>query len=141
MEVDKRKYYIQNYDFTMLGYLIDEQEFEVKPAISRVLQVFEIDESRPKRRPKREPENPSSFDFIIEIPVGTTDYSKTLEYSVNMNIVKTDNVITYDVFINGDFYGTDVSSIPLSTNDTLEFTVVKYDFLESSTISTRCDLI
>jgi hypothetical protein len=141
MEVDKRKYYIQNYDFTMLGYLIDEQEFEVKPAISRVLQVFEIDESKPKRRPKREPENPSSFDFIIEISEDATDYSKVLEYNVNMNIVKTDNVITYDVFINGDFYGTDVSSIPLSTNDTLEFTVVKYDFLESSTISTRCDLI
>ena len=27
-EIEKRQYYIQSYDFTMLGYLIDEEEFE-----------------------------------------------------------------------------------------------------------------
>ena len=34
MEVEKRKYYIQSYEFTMLGFLIDEDEFEVSPAIT-----------------------------------------------------------------------------------------------------------
>ena len=50
MDIDKRKYYIQNYDFTMLGYLIDEEEFEVKPAIQRVTQLIEIDTSTRKQR-------------------------------------------------------------------------------------------
>jgi hypothetical protein len=30
MQMDARKYFIQTYDFTMLGYLIDEEEFEVQ---------------------------------------------------------------------------------------------------------------
>ena len=29
MDLEKRKYYIQSYEFTMLGFLIDENEFEV----------------------------------------------------------------------------------------------------------------
>ena len=43
MNIDKRKYYIQSYDFTMLGFLIDENEFEVAPAVSRVLTVIEFE--------------------------------------------------------------------------------------------------
>jgi hypothetical protein len=35
VDLDKRKYYVQSYDFLMMGYLIDEEEFEIKPAISR----------------------------------------------------------------------------------------------------------
>ena len=35
MDLEKRKYYIQKYDFTMMGFLIDEEQFEVSPAISR----------------------------------------------------------------------------------------------------------
>jgi hypothetical protein len=34
-QIDGRRYYLQNYTFTLLGFLIDEEEFEVKPAISR----------------------------------------------------------------------------------------------------------
>jgi len=33
MDLEKRKYYIQSYDFTMLGLLMDEDEFEIKPAV------------------------------------------------------------------------------------------------------------
>ena len=40
--VDGRKFYIQNYKFTMLGFLIDSEEFEVKPAINRVLLMTEF---------------------------------------------------------------------------------------------------
>jgi hypothetical protein len=49
---EKRKYYIQSYEFTMLGFLIDEDEFEVQPAITRVLQVVEFDKTTTKRNKK-----------------------------------------------------------------------------------------
>jgi hypothetical protein len=52
MSLDSRKYYIQTYDFTMLGYLIDEEEFEVKPAIARALQLVEV-ETAPRRRRRK----------------------------------------------------------------------------------------
>ena len=48
MDIEKRKYYIQSYEFTMLGFLIDENEFEVSPAITRVLQVVEF-EKEPRK--------------------------------------------------------------------------------------------
>jgi len=31
MDLEKRRYYIQSYSFTLQGFLIDENEFEVKP--------------------------------------------------------------------------------------------------------------
>lgn len=40
--LDGRRFYIQNYKFTMLGFLIDSEEFEVKPAISRMFLVNEF---------------------------------------------------------------------------------------------------
>jgi hypothetical protein len=40
--VDGRRFYIQNYKFIMLGILIDSEEFEVKPAISRFFLMNEF---------------------------------------------------------------------------------------------------
>ena len=53
MTLESRKYYVQSYDFTMLGYLIDEEEFEVKPAIQRVTQLVEIDTSVRRKKIKK----------------------------------------------------------------------------------------
>jgi hypothetical protein len=40
--IDGRRFYIQNYKFVMLGILIDSEEFEVKPAISRFFLLNEF---------------------------------------------------------------------------------------------------
>jgi len=40
--LDSRRFYIQNYKFTMLGILIDSDEFEVKPALSRMFLMNEF---------------------------------------------------------------------------------------------------
>lgn len=44
--VDGRRFYIQNYKFTMLGFLIDSDEFEVKPAVSRMFLMNEFIQSK-----------------------------------------------------------------------------------------------
>lgn len=41
--LDGRRFYVQNYSFTMLGFLIDDEEFEVKPAVNRSLLMTEVD--------------------------------------------------------------------------------------------------
>ena len=43
--MDGRRFYIQNYKFTMLGFLIDSDEFEVKPAVSRMFLMNEFIQS------------------------------------------------------------------------------------------------
>jgi hypothetical protein len=40
--IDGRRFYIQNYKFIMLGLLVDKEEFEVKPAMSRFLLMTEF---------------------------------------------------------------------------------------------------
>jgi len=40
--IDGRRFYIQNYKFILLGFLIDKEEFEVKPAISRFFLMNEF---------------------------------------------------------------------------------------------------
>jgi hypothetical protein len=41
-QIDGRRFYLQNYQFTMLGFLIDQEEFEVKPAVSRFFLMNEF---------------------------------------------------------------------------------------------------
>jgi hypothetical protein len=43
--LDSRRFYVQNYKFTVLGILIDSEEFEVKPALSRMFLMNEFIQS------------------------------------------------------------------------------------------------
>ena len=43
--IDEKRYYVQLYSIKMLGYLLDENEFKVKPAISRGIQFYEVSEN------------------------------------------------------------------------------------------------
>ena len=126
MTIDSRKYYIQNYEFTMLGYLIDEDEFEVKPAIQRVTQLMEVETSTRSRR-RNSAENPDEFNFNFLYVSGTTSLNDRIDFTANMNFVSSNNIDTYDVYINGDYYGADVQIIQITTNDTLRIDVTKTD--------------
>lgn len=42
VDLDSRRFYLQTYTFVLLGFLIDEQEFEVKPAVSRLFLMNEF---------------------------------------------------------------------------------------------------
>jgi len=139
MDIDKRKYYIQTYDFTMLGYLIDEEEFEVKPGISRVLQMVEVDTSTRNKKRKKYPENPDLFNLELVFSGGNLFYSHTMEYAVNMTIQRKDNVSSYDVYINGDNYG-QMDTIPINTNDLLEISITQTNPGDSQLLFT-CKLI
>jgi len=134
MELDKRKFYIQNYDFTMLGYLIDEEEFQVKPAINRALMMVEVDTSNRKQKFIPKQENKNSFQLVFDFPVGNDSYFKNMDYTINMGIEKTNNVNSYDVYINGDYYGTDISQIQINTNDTLQIDIIRKDNTKDSNI-------
>jgi uncharacterized protein YhbP (UPF0306 family) len=50
-----------------------------------------------------------------------------IDYTANMTLVGTENITSYDVYINNDYYGSDVNLIQITTNDTLRIQVVKND--------------
>jgi hypothetical protein len=132
MEVEKRKYYIQSYEFTMLGFLIDEDEFEVSPAITRVLQVVEFDLTTTKRgKTKKIEEGAGSQALFI---VGTTTLSQLFSYVVDIKIGDTINIESFDVYINDDYYGSDLDLIQINSGDILRIDIVKNDDLLESSI-------
>jgi hypothetical protein len=139
--LDSRKYFIQNYDFTMLGYLIDEEEFQVKPAISRVAQIMELDTTVLKRRRPKFPENPDDFLSNFLFIVGNDSLSEIIDFRANMTLLGTTNVESFDVYINDDYYGSDVSEIQITTNDILRIEVVKDDNTLESIIKFESQLV
>ena len=134
MTMDARKYYVQSYDFTMLGYLIDEEEFEVKPAIVRAAQVFEIDVSTLKQRKKQDSLVQGEFDFNFLFVEGNDTLSDMIDFTADMKFVNSNNVSSYDVYINNNYYGSDVDVVQITTNDVLRIQVVKNDANKDSNI-------
>lgn len=134
-DLDKRKYYVQNYEFTMLGYLIDENEFEVKPAISRVVTVMEVSDGTPKgRKIKPVPENPDIFTQEFLYLSGVTSLSDIMQYRVNVTVDQTVNINSFDVYINNEYFGTDIFKIFVDNNDLLRFEIIKSDNTKESKI-------
>jgi hypothetical protein len=134
MDIEKRKYYVQSYEFIMMGFLIDEEQFEISPAISRQLTLLEVDLKTPKRRRKKEiPGNPDRFEINFSFPDNLI-ITKKIDYTGDLKFLDKENVKNYDVYINDNFYGTDVSKIQINTNDILRIEITKELPAESSEI-------
>lgn len=140
MEMEKRKYYIQSYEFIMMGFLIDENEFTVTPAINRVLQVLEVDQRKIKRQKKVVPET-SKYDLNLIVKVGTDTIIQKIEYTADVYVGELVNIESYEVYINNYFYGFNLSVIQINTNDTLKFVVVKDNPTQESIIKLNNKLI
>lgn len=141
LQMDSRKYYVQSYEFLMMGYLIDEEEFEVKPAIQRAVQLVEVDVSLLKRKKDKFPENKDNFETIFTFVVGNDSLSDIIDFTADMSLVSTSNVTSFDVYINGDYYGSDVNLIQITTNDSLSIEVNKTDVNQESLITFQNKLV
>jgi hypothetical protein len=123
MDLEKRKYYIQKYDFTMMGFLIDENEFEVSPAISRTLTVIEVDQ-RNIKRPQKKREPVELEQIVLEYLSGSTSEEYNFEYTCNLYFTQSTNIDSYSVYINDEYYGDDVDLIQINTNDILRIDII-----------------
>lgn len=141
LDIEKRKYYIQNYEFLMMGFLIDEKEFEVLPAITRALTLYEVDTSKKSRRAEKQPENPENFDFDIIFREDLTELSEVYRYTVDLSVLDTDNVDSFSVYMNNDYIGDNLSLIQINTNDRISISVIKDDDSKPSKIKTRARLL
>jgi hypothetical protein len=146
MDVEKRRYYIQSYAFTLQGFLSDEEEYEVKPAISRSLMLVEIDRRKKKVKRKQYPPNPDQYIFKADFPIGMTSYTQTFNYSTDIIINGDVNINTFEFLINGLYYGNDVSTLPagviqINTDDILTINIVKTNNAQSSSLNLVSTLI
>jgi hypothetical protein len=58
-----------------------------------------------------------------------------------MGISKKVNVNSYDVYINGDYYGSNITSIQVNTNDEISIDIMKNDNSLDSTLFVTNELI
>ena len=132
--------YIQSYDFTMLGFLIDENEFEVAPAVSRVLTVVEFEKesfTRGRRKNITDKSTVTKFLFVA----GNNILSQVFDYTVDLNLGETTNIESYDVYLNNQYYGSDLLQIQINTNDVLKIIVVKNDDTKEGIIQLNDEIV
>jgi hypothetical protein len=140
LDLEKRKVYIQKYEFTLLGFLIDEDEFQVSPAITRAFTMFEVDSVTRKRKQKKPiPTEPEIITYTF--PISENSVEQSFEYVVNLNFINSDNIEVYQVFINGDYYGNNISEIQINNGDNLSITVTRDDNTKESSIQFSVSLI
>ncbi|CAB4129577.1 hypothetical protein UFOVP117_31 [uncultured Caudovirales phage] len=146
MDVEKRRYYIQSYSFTLQGFLLDEEQFEVRPAVSRSLLLMEVNPRKTRRRVNKYPPNPDKIPLNIFYPIGTTAYTQTFEYTSNIKLIDAENITSYSMYINGLFYGTDIQQlitgeIQINTNDVLTIEIIKSNNTQPSNFQLESILI
>jgi len=91
-DLEKRKYYIANYTFVMKGLLIDEEEFQISPAITRQVTMFEVDTKTRGRKVTPQPPRPNSFDLDLSFVSGVTQLSEVFRYTADLKVTEQQNL-------------------------------------------------
>ena len=140
-ELEKRKYYIQNYKFLMQGLLIDEEEFKVSPAISRYLTMFEVDTRNKQNKFTPKEDRPNFFDFKFRYENSTTALTENYFYTADIKTKELINVDSYSVFINNNYIGDNVTNIQITNGDVLRIEIEKSVPSDDSYIDTTVFLL
>ena len=72
--------------------------------------------------------------LFIDDVVGNNINSQIFDYTSNLIIGGLTNIGSFDVYINNDYYGSDLSEIQINTDDKLKLVVVKNDNTKDSII-------
>jgi hypothetical protein len=133
--LDKKRYYVQTYTMKLLGYIVDEDEFEVVPAIERAFVSFELDEKRPKaiaRFVKDDTTNDLNTRCLVQFQAkSATEVSFPAESRIVFNSIDVKNVSSYIIKVNGTTVSTPFSVEP---GDTITVSIIRTDSTLSSEV-------
>ena len=118
VDTEDRRYYQQNYQFQLQGFLIDEEEFEVTPAISRVVTLIGGENRNSKVNDTVSTK--TKFEFGSS-PVDTIQV-KIYVTKVNLSIIRSSNILNYVIHINGTMV---LEPAMVSPNDTVTVYITK----------------
>jgi hypothetical protein len=93
-----------------------------------------VDTTTRRQRINKFPKNPDNFENNFLFVSGNTVLTDVIDYSANMNVLSSNNISTFDVYINNDFYGTNIQVIQITTNDVLRIQVTKVDVTKQANI-------
>lgn len=130
--LDERKYYVQLFTIKMMGYLLDEDDFEVAPAISRGIAFFEISDDlfvAPFQVTSDDEEK--TICITITFERGVNSVNIPIEINANYNNINTVNISSSSFEVNGS-----PVTIPFKVvnGDTLYVSINKTDVLKNAVV-------
>jgi len=130
-DFENRRYYIQLYEFKLLGYILDEEDFEVMPTINRSIVMMEVDESLLISNIIFEPlinVNGATFTFDFKAK-SETQFTFISQYDISFTqLIDITNITRIVITINGViiFDGTILTTpIVIYQNDSVNIRVYK----------------
>jgi len=118
IDTEDRRYYQQNYQLQLQGFLIDEEEFEVTPAVSRVVTLL----GGENKNSKVNDIVSTKTKFEFGSSPGAVTSSKTYLIKVDLSIIRSSNVLNYAIYINGALVSEPAMVDP---NDTVNVVITK----------------
>ena len=132
--LDERKYYVQMFTVKMMGYLLDEEDFEVNPAISRAVTLFEVSENVKRSQYEVVESEDKTIKDTVSTPSGET--TTVFPLLIGANIKYTSENLINTTSVTYKLNGVDVTEFPfnVSNGDTLTLTINKDDINKTSKV-------
>lgn len=103
-DFENRRFYVQLFEMKLLGYLLDEDDFEVVPTLNRALLVTELLESNLKPRVRvtcDRDTNIVNYSFVFK-PMAETSLTIDAEYDIRFtNLINITNITNIVIKVNG----------------------------------------
>jgi hypothetical protein len=103
-DFENRRFYVQLFEMELLGYILDEDDFEVVPTINRTYTFIELDEGRSTNSVIFEA-NPTTnglrFTTVFK-PRSAPSFTFTAQYAINFTeLINVEKITRVTIFVNG----------------------------------------
>ena len=137
-DLDGKRYYIQTYELKMMAYTLDEEKFEIKPAVERAIMSYELQSKRPKvvsKVIKDDSQNDKTVNLVFQfLPTSPTSVTFESDFKALLSTLDIHNITAVTIRVNGN-----IVSLPFSVkeNDMINISIVRTDSLQLSEIILR----
>jgi len=139
-DFQNRRFYVQMFEMKLLGYILDEDDFEVVPTINRTVVMMELDENHIYNKVIFDPikrGNVVTYNFVYK-PRSEAEFTFNAQYDVSFTqLVNIENITRIIISVNNNvvFDGTVLTTpIVLHANDVVIVTINK-NFLSNGSFT------
>jgi hypothetical protein len=141
-DLDGKRYYVQTYEMRLQGYIVDSEEFEVKPMVNRILVTTELMSKKPRAIINRvcdviNDERIIKL-FIHFLPGAYTEIYFNSEDDINVISIDVENISSYTFKVNGSDL---IPPFTIKKDDSIFLSIIKTVSTEFSEIKLNGNII
>lgn len=130
-DFNQRRFYVQEFEIKLMGYLVNEDDFEVVPTINRVYTMIELDENKPFHSVIFDAfiKNNTLAYTIVFKPRAVTQFAFTAKYDLLFtDLINVENLQGIIINVNGTLVSSGLtlsSPIQINAGDLIDISVSK----------------